>query len=498
MLGFEPRIRRPKRRVISISPQGLLCYHISIMTLKIQSSANRILNKLHKAGFKAYLVGGCVRDLLLKKTPKDWDIATSAKPKQIQKLFPKHFYNNKFGTVTVLPSKIEVTTFRKESKYTDKRHPDVIEFTTSIRKDLERRDFTINALAYDGEELVGDASDLERKLIRAVGSPEERFREDALRLIRAVRFAVQLGFEIEQETQRAVKKNSGLLRFIAKERIKDELIKILMSEHPDKGLLMLRDLGLLRIVLPELELGVGVSQNKHHIYTVFEHSLRSLQTAAKRNYNLEVRLASLFHDIAKPEVKQGDGPDASFRNHDIVGAKWASRILRRLRFEKKIIDKVYVLVRRHMFLSDPQLVTEAAARRLIRHVDKGNIQDLINLRITDRLGSGVPKARPYRLRHFEYLLDKVSRDPINESMLKINGNDILQILQIKPGPKVGLILRALLNEVLDNPEKNKKLYLEERAKELGQLSDKELGVRGKELVDKKEEIELSEKKKFWL
>lgn len=464
------------------------------MKLRIQPSAQKALDKLQQAGFSAYLVGGCVRDLLLNKIPKDWDIATSAKPEQIQKLFPKHFYDNKFGTVTILPSKIEITTFRKEAKYTDKRHPDKIEFTDNIKEDLKRRDFTINALAYDGQELIGK---LEKK-IRAVGDPEKRFQEDALRLIRAVRFSVQLGFKIEEKTKKAIKKHAGLLKFIAQERIKEEFKKIIMSENPKLGIELLYKLDLLKIIIPELIVGVDIGQNKHHIYTVYEHSLRSAQAAADKKYGLEVRLAALFHDIAKPEVKEGEGPDSSFINHDIVGAKWTSRILRRLRFEKKIINKVYILVRRHMFLSDPEKVTESGARRLLRKAGPENIQDLINLRIADRLGSGVPKARPYRLRHFEYLLDKVARDPIDESMLKINGNDVLQILQIKPGPKVGLLLRALLNEVLDNPKKNKKEYLGKRLKELDKLNDKELRIRSRELGEKKEEIEESEKKKFWL
>jgi|SRR3989344_1152854 len=462
--------------------------------LKIPAKIQSILGKLQEADYKAYLVGGCVRDLLLGKTPQDWDIATSAKPEEIQKLFPKNFYDNQFGTVTVLPDLVEITTFRKEAQYSDKRHPDQIEFTDQIEEDLQRRDFTINALAYDGKNLMGRLE----PIIKAVGDPDKRFQEDALRLLRAVRFAVQLELEIEDNTLKSIKNNSQLLNFVAPERIRDELVKIIMSESPKKGILLLKELNLLKFIIPELELGVGISQNKHHIYTVFEHALNSLHFAALKGFNLAVRLAALFHDIAKPQTKTGSGKDASFINHDIVGAKWASRILKRLKFENKIIDQVYLLVRRHMFLSDPEKVTDAGARRLLRKVGQENIGDLINLRIADRLGSGVAKDRPYRLRHFEYMLSKVSRDPISVKMLKINGNDLLRILQIKPSPQIGLILRALLNEVLDDPKKNSQEYLERRAKELNKLSERELNKKTREVAEKKEGIEEKEKKKFWL
>lgn len=461
--------------------------------LKIQEDIKKILNRLQTAGFEAYLVGGCVRDLLMGKTPKDWDICTSALPEEIRKLFKKSFYNNKFGTVIVLPSKTEITTFRKEAQYTDKRHPDKIEFTNSLEQDLKRRDFTINAIAFDGQKIINQTKDLKNKIIRTVGRPENRFSEDALRLLRAVRFAVQLDFAIAPKTKKAIKKRHNLLRFIAKERIRDEFIKILESHQPDKGILMLKKLKLLQHIIPELELGIGVSQNKHHIYTVFEHGILALENAQP---GLELRLAALLHDIAKPCVKEGQGKDATFYNHDILGAKWAMKILKRLRFARETIENAAVLIRNHMFLSDPEKITQAGVRRLIRRVGPENMKDLINLRIADRLGSGVPKARPYRLRYFEYLIDKVSKDPISVKMLKINGDEVMQILDIKPCPKIGLLLKALLNEVLDDPTKNNKEHLKTRLIELNSLDEAELKSKSIEIEGKKQEIELAEKKKF--
>jgi poly(A) polymerase/tRNA nucleotidyltransferase (CCA-adding enzyme) len=245
-------------------------------------------------------------------------------------------------------------------------------------------------------------------------------------------------------------------------------------------------------------MGVGVSQNRHHIYTIFEHSLLSLKYAAKYNYNLEVRLAALLHDIAKPQTKRGEGPDATFYNHDIVGAKIARNILSQLRFPKKVVNKVELLVKNHMFFYDPEIVTEYSVRKLLRKVGKENIKDLLCLRIADRKGSGVPKAKPYRLRHLEYMIEKVSRDPISVQMLKVNGNDVMKILNIQPGPKVGLVLNALLAEVLESPEKNNKNYLLERIKEVGEMSEEELKKAGKIVEEKKMEIEEELKKKYWV
>ena len=477
--------------------------------MKLPKEIKSVLNKLEKAGFESYAVGGCVRDLLLDKKPNDWDITTKAQPEQIQKIFLDSFYKNKFGTVTVKTKskdtalkEIEITTFRTEQKYTDKRHPDKIQFADTLEKDLSRRDFTINALALNSKEKIIDLfdgqNDLKKKIIRAVGKPDDRFNEDALRMLRAVRLAMELNFKIEPKTFKAIKKNSVWLQAIAKERIRDELIKMILSDESDKAIEQLRESGLLKYIIPELEKGVGISQNRHHIYTIYQHSVLSLKFAAKRKYNLEVRLAALFHDIAKPQTKRGKGPTATFYNHDYVGAKFAASILQRLKFPKKNIEKVVTLVRNHMFVYGVDEVTETGVRRLLRRVGPENIKDLIDLRVADRLGSGCPKAIPYKLRHLKYIIEKVSKDPISVKMLKINGDDLMEILKIKPCPKLGLILQGLLSEALEDPKLNTKQKLAKRAKELNKLSDAELQSKIKKVKEKKEEVDLKMKGKYWV
>ena len=487
----------------------------AIMT--IPKEINLILEKLKKNKHEAYIVGGCVRDLLLGQKPKDWDITTNAKPEQIRKLFPKNFYENKFGTVTIITNSkdaslktIEITPFRLEGKYSDKRHPDEIKFAKTIKDDLARRDFTVNAMALTQDtrhkiqdtkliDLFDGQDDLKNKIIRTVGNADERFNEDALRMLRAVRFACTLNFFIEENTLKAIQKNAGLIQFISKERIKDELIKIFESEKAAQGIDLLRQTNLLKYIFPELDKGVGVSQNKHHIYDIYEHSLRSLDEAAKKKFNIEIKVAALFHDIGKPETKAGEGPDSTFYNHDYVGAKFIARILGRLKFPNKFIDKVVLLVRNHMFVSDPERLTDAGARRLIKRVGIENIAGLINLRIADRLGMGRPKARPYRLRTVEYMIEKVSKDPISAKMLKINGNDIMKLLKIQPGPKVGAILDVLLAEVIEDPKKNNKKLLEKRVKDLDEENLEQLRKLAKgKIEEKKEEEELKIREKYWI
>ena len=498
--------------------------------MEIPKEVQLILKKLKNSGHEAYVVGGCVRDVLRNIEPIDWDVATDAKPEEIQKIFPESFYENKFLTVTVKTEnkdpklkEIEITTFRSEAKYTDKRHPDEIKFAKTIEEDLSRRDFTVNAMAIglkdrksqipsskfktniqypiSNIQLIdpfGGREDLKNKIIRAVGEPKKRFSEDALRLLRAVRFATTLGknWKIEPRTLKAIKGNAAWLRVISKERLRDEIEKIIMSPRAYEGFLLLHQTGLLQYIIPELEKGVGITQNRHHIYTIFQHSLLSLKYAARYNYNLAVRLAALFHDIAKPQTKRGEGLDATFYNHDVVGAKIAMGVLSRLKFPKKLIEKVGILIRYHMFYYDPEIVSESSVRRLLNKVGPENIGELIQLRIADRKGSGVPKAKPYRLRHFEYIVSKVSRHPISVEMLKINGHDVMKILNIEPGPRVGFLLNALLSEVLDNPSKNKKDYLKGRVRELRKLTNEELKKMEKEVEEKKEEIEIQERVKF--
>ncbi|MBI2644333.1 MAG: CCA tRNA nucleotidyltransferase [Candidatus Wildermuthbacteria bacterium] len=444
-----------------------------------------VVKELEKHGFEAYVVGGCVRDLLLEKEPWDWDVATSATPEQIQSIFPDSFYENKFFTVTVKTGssnprlkEIEITTYRAEFEYADRRRPGKVEYAKNIEEDLSRRDFTINAVALGLKHEVVDPfhgqEDLKDKIIRAVGDADQRFQEDALRMMRAVRFFAALGFGVEQKTRAAIQKNSRLLKEISEERIRDEFSKIVMSGRPMEAIEELRELGLLQYIIPELEQGYGVTQNKHHIYTVWEHNLRSLQYAAEKNFSFEVRLASLLHDIGKPKTKGGEGPDATFYGHQVVGARMARKILERLHFSKEIIEKIVLLVREHMFVYDPDTVTLRGVRRLVARVGPEHMEELFQLREADRIGSGVPKAQPYRLRHLKAMVEKVKQDPISPKMLAINGNDAMQILQIEPGPKVGAILAVLLEEVLDDPKRNAKEYLENRTQELGKMSDAQL------------------------
>lgn len=482
---------------------------IKNMLKKIPDSVIEVLKKLQSNNFEAYIVGGCVRDLMMDKVPKDWDITTNAKPEEIMKIFPDSFCENEFFTVGIKTgdekySVVEVTTFRIEQKYSDKRHPDKVEFAKTLEEDLGRRDFTINALAlkvtnndFEIIDLFEGKKDLKNKIIRAVGKPEDRFSEDALRMMRAIRFASELDYEIEKETFDAIKKNSKNLVHIAQERIKDELQKIIISEKPSEGIEILHETGLLEYIIPELEKGYGVKQNRHHIYTIYKHNLLSLKFCPSKK--LEVRLASLLHDIAKTETKRGEGAFATFYNHDHVGARVTEKILKRLRFSNDIIEKVRLLIDNHMFYYNPDEVGDSSVRRLIKKVGLENMKDLIDLRIADRLGSGVPKAKPYKLRHLEYVIDKVSHDAISVKMLKINGNDLMKVLKIKPGPKIGAILDVLLAEVIEDPVKNTNDSLLQRAKELDTIDIDKLRKMSKvKIEEKKEEEDQEIKKKHWV
>ena len=352
--------------------------------------------------------------------------------------------------------------------------------------------------------MFGGQKDLEAKTIRAVGNPRERFSEDALRMMRAVRFAVTLGkgWEIEERTKEAVKENAIWISAISRERIRDEFLKIIMAERADEGIELLRELGLLKYIIPELEEGYKVTQNKHHIYECYEHYLRSLDFAAKKGFNKYVRLAALFHDIGKPRVKKGEGPDATFYGHEILGAKMTFQILNRLRFSKKDVEKITKLVRYHLFYYNPGEVGESSVRKLLRKVGKENIEELIQVRMADRIGSGVPKAEPYKLRHLRYAIEKVSRDPISVRMLKVDGNDVMRILKIQPGPKVGQVLDVLLGYVIDDPKKNKKEFLEKEIRKLGKLSEKELKNLSERAQKERRKLEMKRdemtKQKYWL
>lgn len=476
-----------------------------------------ILNNLQSSGFEAYLVGGCARDLLMKKTPKDWDITTNAKPEQIQNIFEHSVYENNFGTVGVITGSenkslklVEITPFRLEAKYSDKRHPDSVRFAEKLEDDLARRDFTINAIALKISkskeieiiDLFNGQEDVKNKIIRTVGNPDERFSEDALRMMRAVRFMSELGFEIEKTAEESIKKNVNLIKVISNERIRDEFIKMVMSNNPGEAIYKMHDLGILKIILPEFEEGFGVTQNKHHIYTVFDHNVNALNHAASKNWPLDVRIASLFHDIGKPRSKRGEGPNSTFYSHETIGAKIVGAVLRRLKFPAKFSQKVIKLIRWHLFFSDTEKITLSAVRRVVRNVGEENIWDLMKVRFSDRVGMGRPKAEPYRLRKYESMIEEALRDPISVRVLNIKGEDIMRIANISPSPKVGFILNILLEECLDDPKLNNKEHLEKRVLELGKLTDIDLENTAKKAKQKSaglEELKIQEiRKKYFV
>jgi tRNA nucleotidyltransferase (CCA-adding enzyme) len=475
------------------------------VSLQVPVKIKEVSETLKKAGFDSYLVGGCVRDLLISREPKDWDLTTNATPEEIQSLFAETFYENTFGTVGVVTDSeepklkvIEVTPYRLESGYTNARHPDEVQFSTSLADDLKRRDFTINAIAYDSEtgEIVDQhegREDIVRKIIRTVGNPRERFAEDALRMLRAVRLSAELDFAIDSETAAGIAANAPQLAKISKERIRDELVRILMSPRPMQAIYVAQKLGILKHIVPEIEQGIGIDQNQAHSFDVFEHLLRSLQCAADKEWPLEVRLAALLHDVGKPATRlwSEEKKDWTFHGHEVVGARMAKNILRDLKFPNDTVARVTSLIRWHMFFSDPDTVTLSAVRRIIANVGKDHIKELLDLRICDRVGTGRPKEQPFRLRKYMSMVDEALRDPISVSMLKIDGTKLMEI-EGKAGPRIGWILHALLEEVLDDPGKNTEEYLENAATDMKNMSDAELRKVGEEGKARKEEEEDAE------
>lgn len=491
----------------------------TIKTAKIKAEVLFVIEKLHEKGFEAYLVGGSVRDLIIGREPKDWDVTTNATPEQIIAAFDKTFYENTFGTVGVVINKegvdgvagevgevIEVTPYRLESEYSDGRRPDSVSFSDKIEDDLKRRDFTINALAYDPikDELIDlfdGIKDIQSKTIRTVGDGMTRFQEDGLRVLRAVRLSAELGFTINIETEKALNDSREMLAKIAKERIRDEFVKILMSDNPMVSIYMCQKLGILKYIIPELEEGLHTKQNQAHSYDVFEHLLRSLQCAADKKYPFEIRLSALLHDIGKPKSRRysEEKKDYTFYGHEVIGAEMSKKILERLCFPRKTIDLVYKYVRWHMFFSDTEQITLSAVRRMIANVGRENIWNLMNLRICDRVGTGRPKENPYRLRKYTSMIEQVMMDPVSVSMLKINGKQIMDLLHVEPGPKIGLILNAILEEVIEDPSKNTVEKLNEMAISLYKMDTDELikkadaGKKAREAKEK-EEIEKIQKK----
>ncbi|KKQ47337.1 MAG: Polynucleotide adenylyltransferase/metal dependent phosphohydrolase [Candidatus Yanofskybacteria bacterium GW2011_GWC2_37_9] len=516
---------------------------------KIPKEVSYVTNVLEKAGFEAYLVGGCIRDLLMEIEPKDWDITTNAKPEQIIGLFEKTIYENTFGTVGVVVLRetpkdkvsqetsdlnliIEVTPYRIEGKYSDFRHPEEIKFSNKLEDDLKRRDFTANAVALNSNGHVIDMfdgiKDIKDKMLKTVGESDDRFKEDALRMLRAVRFACQLDFSVSYETTESILKNAELIKKISEERIRDEFVKIITSANASSGVVMLHRFGLLKHIIPELEEGIGCEQLGEHIYDVWDHLLHAVQHAANKNWSLEIRLAALFHDIGKPRTRRlaesvltknsgafalGDKKTGdprrveflsgqtsknnsarkkyTFYGHEVVGAKMAKKIMERLKFSKKEIELVDKLVRNHMFFSDTELITLSAVRRIIAKVGTENIWLLMNVRECDRVGMKKKEA-PYRLRKYFAMIEEAMRDPISVGQLKIDGEFMIKELGIKPGPRMGWILHALLEEVLDNPEKNTVENLSKLVKSLDKLNNTELKALGDKGKEKKEELEEEE------
>jgi len=439
--------------------------------LKLPKNVGDFLEKFKKNNFQIYIVGGAVRDFLLVKEIDNWDFATNATPEQIQKIFPDSFYNNKYGTVTIpLNEKIlfEVTTFRKESDYKDQRHPEKVTWAKTIEEDLSRRDFTINAMAYDGEKIIdpfNGQKDLENKAIRAVGDPNQRFTEDALRLMRAIRFASELGFLIEEKTRLSIQKNASLISKISSERIRDELFKILASDNPAEGILFMRNTGILTFVLPEVDMCFIIPQKspkRHHIYDVGTHLVMALKYCPSKD--VITRLAALLHDIGKAKTffKDDKTELITFYNHEVVSAKLAEQIADRFKLSNKEKSKLIILVKYHQFTLI-EIQTDKAVRRFIRQVGKEYIQDMLDVRTADRVGSGA-KPTSWRLELFKKRLEEVQKEPFKISDLKIDGNDVMKELNLQPGPKVGQTLKRLFDEVIEGKLKNEREFLMKKLK----------------------------------
>jgi len=423
--------------------------------------ARKVLRALIDQGHEAYLVGGGVRDLLLGRDVSDWDVATSAAPETVLSLRPKVIPTGILhGTVTVMEDgeAVEVTTYRTDGPYADGRHPDWVRFGVSLEEDLARRDYTVNAMALDPErgELVDPHDgrvDLARRILRTVGDPDQRFREDALRPLRGIRLAAVLDFEVEPATLAAMgRAREGVAR-VAPERVREELVKLLRAEHPSIGFEHLRETGVLSSVLPELLEGVGMEQNRHHMYPVYDHILRAVDSAPREN--LRVRLAALFHDLAKPRTLKVVDGQGTFRGHESVGATMAEDVMSRLRFSRDEIRDVSHLVAQHMFHYTPEW-SDAAVRRFVQRVGREHLTDLFALRVADNRGNGTKEAHPPDLDELKQRVEHVlaRHDAITRDDLAVDGKDLIQCLGLGQGPGVGRLLATLLDRVIEDPSLN--------------------------------------------
>lgn len=457
------------------------------MQFALPLPVTHIVATLRQAGFTCEIVGGAVRDLMLGKPTKDWDFTTNAKPEEILPLFSGSFCENAFGTVMVAQKHLkeqfhfesdpahdelvyDITTYRTDGTYENYRHPTSVTWGTSIDEDLKRRDFTINAMALRSQgqdyELIDPymgQTDLSNHLIRTVGDPSARLTEDALRMLRAVRFSVQLDMKLEAATAAAIRANAPLLANISQERIGEETMKMLASPHPTTAIRTLDNLGLLEFVIPELLATKNVKQAGHHIYDVWEHSLRALENCPSPDP--VVRLAALLHDIAKPQTFHTTAKgDITFYSHEVIGARTAKAIAARLRLSKQDCDLVFTLVRWHMFVYEKN-VTDAYIRRFIRRVGVGNLEAMMAVRTADRVGSG-SKASSWRLEELQDRIYSELHQPLQLKDMAIDGNDIMKNFSIKPGPRIGKLLNTLFEEVISDPSHNNKEYLTTRLQEL--------------------------------
>jgi len=448
----------------------------------IPASVAQVCERLHAGGHDAFLVGGCVRDLLIPRPIADYDVATSAHPPQVQGLF-RHTVpiGIEHGTVKVLTGRdvdgawqgVEVTTFRGEGPYSDARRPDSVHFVATIEEDLGRRDLTINAIAYDpvGDRLVdphGGERDLRARLIRAVGDAVERFREDGLRPMRAVRLAAVLGFEVHGSIREAIPLVLDSFSRVAAERVRDELFKMLAAPRPSIGLRLMHETGLLARVLPELLEGVGLHQNRFHAHDVFAHSLACCD---ETQGDPVLRLAALLHDVGKPRAAQPrpeDPTENTFYRHEVVGSDMAEAIARRLRLSNDERDRVVGLVRHHMFFYTDDW-SPPTVRRFIRRVGTENLPDLFALRAGDVRSRGRGEDPEAELSAVRARVDEALRDQaaLKVTDLALGGADVMRILGVGPGPRVGAILRDLLERVTEDPSLNTPEALEALVRELG-------------------------------
>lgn len=447
-----------------------------MVQIQIPDSVQFIIRTIEEAGFEAYAVGGCVRDSILGRVPDDWDITTSAKPEDIKQLF-RHTIDTgiQHGTVTVLIKKecYEVTTYRIDGEYEDSRHPKEVNFTPLLSEDLKRRDFTINAMAYNEKsgivDLFGGQEDLHNGIIRCVGEPRERFKEDALRIMRAVRFSAQLGYDIEERTAEAIKDLAHTLGRISVERIQVELVKLLVSDHPEY-VQKLYEMGLTRVFLPEFDAMMDTPQNNpHHLYSVGMHTIKAMQFVSKDKL---LRLAMLLHDIGKPITRSTDDKGVDhFHAHPLEGSVLAKKVLKRLRFDNETIDRVSLLILYHDY-GNAVSATPAFTRKYIHKVHMKNFPLLLEIKKADVMAQS-DFQRDEKLEKLE-LLRKSYEDVVEQGMcislksLAVTGSDLIAA-GMKPGQELGRALNDLLEVVLENPEMNNKDSLMELIKRWGYI-----------------------------